>query len=111
MAVFDACLSTMILALVVQALSDKKNEQYELSTVASIVSITLTALPCAFGYNAGGLFNPARDLGPRLFVWIAGWGNQVWSANNYFSLIPIFGPLLGSIIGTLIYCFFVSNNW
>jgi glycerol uptake facilitator-like aquaporin len=28
--------------------------------------------------------NFARDFGPRLFSWIAGYGNEVWSAGNYY---------------------------
>ena len=28
--------------------------------------------------------NLARDFGPRLFSWMAGYGNEVWSAGNYY---------------------------
>jgi hypothetical protein len=28
--------------------------------------------------------NFARDFGPRLFSWMAGYGTEVWSAGNYY---------------------------
>jgi hypothetical protein len=39
--------------------------------------------------------NLARDFGPRLFSWMAGYGTEVWTAGNYyFWVCPVFDYLL-----------------
>lgn len=37
--------------------------------------------PCGFGLTK---INLARDFGPRLFSWMAGYGSEVWSAGNHY---------------------------
>lgn len=64
----------------------------------------------AFGYNCGYAINPARDLSPRLLTFIAGWGPQVFEFRNYF-WIPVVGPTIGSLVGTILYYTFIGNHW
>ncbi|KAG7264321.1 hypothetical protein CRUP_009943, partial [Coryphaenoides rupestris] len=45
----------------------------------------------------------ARDLGPRIFSAMAGWGMQVFTVRNCWFLVPIFAPFLGTIIGVVVY--------
>jgi aquaporin-3 len=33
----------------------------------------------SMGFNSGYAVNPARDLGPRLFTALAGWGSGVFT--------------------------------
>jgi glycerol uptake facilitator-like aquaporin len=35
--------------------------------------------------------NPARDFGPRLFTFVAGWGVEVFRAGNAWWWVPIVG--------------------
>lgn len=37
--------------------------------------------------------NLARDFGPRLFTWMAGYGNEVWTAGNYYFWVMIVSAL------------------
>ena len=53
----------------------------------------------AFGFNSGYAINPARDLGPRLFTAVAGWGSEVFTAGNGWWWVPIVGPLVGGVLG------------
>jgi glycerol uptake facilitator protein len=58
--------------------------------------------------------NPARDFGPRLFAWLAGWGQTalpgtVDGAFSWYFWIPIIGPLIGGVIGVLIYDWFIGD--
>lgn len=65
----------------------------------------------AFAYNCGYAINPARDFAPRLFTLIAGWGSQTFTAGNYFFWIPIVGPLVGAVVGSLIYTVMIASHW
>ena len=67
----------------------------------------------SYGANAGYAINPARDLGPRLLALAAGWGQTAIPGNGvgfsgYF-WIPIVGPLVGGVVGILLYGFFIKN--
>ncbi|KRX12386.1 Aquaporin-3, partial [Trichinella nelsoni] len=47
--------------------------------------------------------NLSRDLGPRLFTALAGWGSEVFTVRNGWFLVPVFAPFLGTIVGVIIY--------
>jgi glycerol uptake facilitator protein len=67
----------------------------------------------SFGANAGDAINPARDLGPRLLAWIEGWKSIAVPGDygnvNSYMWIPIVGPLIGGVIGAVVYDFSVRN--
>jgi glycerol uptake facilitator protein len=65
------------------------------------------AIGISFGANAGYAINPARDFGPRMLAWIAGWSSIAFpgdygNVNTYF-WIPIVGPMVGAAITAPIY--------
>jgi len=75
--------------------------------------LVVGALIMAIGFSLGGTtgfaINPARDLGPRIahfFLPIKGKGTSDW---NYAS-IPVFGPLLGALLGTSLYQILYKND-
>ena len=41
--------------------------------------ITVATIGVTFGMNCGYPINPARDLSPRIFTAIAGWGTEVFT--------------------------------
>ncbi|CAJ0960652.1 unnamed protein product, partial [Mesorhabditis belari] len=54
--------------------------------------------------NTGYAINPARDLGPRLFLWTVGYGEDLFkSLNHWYWLIPVLGPLIGAMLGGWLY--------
>ena len=59
--------------------------------------------------NAGYAINPARDFGPRLFAYLAGWGEHAIPGPHGYLWIPIVGPLVGAALGALLYDFFIGD--
>ena len=61
-----------------------------------------------FYFYSSGAINPARELGPRIFV------SMVQSADvgfkDMFWLIPTIGPLIGGVFGALTYLIFISAH-
>jgi glycerol uptake facilitator protein len=77
------------------------------------VGFVVVAVGLSFGANAGYAINPARDFGPRLFAWIAGWG-KVAIPGNYGNIdnylwIPIVGPIIGGLVGAYAYDFAIRD--
>ncbi len=113
----DQIVGTAFLLIFVVAITDTRNTAPESNMTPLIVGFAVAAIGMSYGANAGYAINPARDFGPRLFAYIAGWGKVAlpgtYSApgfhfSNYF-WIPIIGPLIGGIIGVLIYDFFIGD--
>src|SRR5919198_5279454 len=103
----DQVVGTAFLLGFVFALTDERNQPPKANLAPLIVGFIDVAIGLSFGANAGYAINPARDLGPRLFAGIAGWGD-VAIPGNYANVsgylwIPIVGPLLGGLIGAFVY--------
>ena len=67
-----------------------------------IVGLLIAAIGFSFGGTTGFAINPARDLGPRIahaILPIAGKGGSDWA----YSWVPVAGPILGGMTGTLVY--------
>ncbi|TXN29325.1 MIP/aquaporin family protein [Lacisediminihabitans profunda] len=109
----DQIVGTMFLVLIVVAVIDLRNTAVQSNLGPLIIGFAVAAIGISFGANAGYAINPARDLGPRLLAWIAGWGNlAVPGDGTWFSAymwVPILGPLIGGIIGVLVYDLFIGD--
>lgn len=106
----DQIVGTGLLLLVIFALGDAKNLAPEPKASPLFVGALVVLLGMSFGYNAGYAINPARDLGPRLFTAIAGWGSDVFRAGNGWWWVPIVGPLTGGVLGGFVYDLFVTRH-
>jgi glycerol uptake facilitator protein len=75
-----------------------------------VVGGLILAIGISLGGTTGYAINPARDLGPRLahyFLPIHDKGDSGWP----YATIPIFGPLLGGVWGTLTYKFLFQQEF
>jgi glycerol uptake facilitator protein len=77
-----------------------------------MIGLVVAAIGMSFGANAGYAINPARDFGPRLFAYFAGWGQvalpgTVPGSFSWYFWIPIVAPL-GGVLGVLIYDWFIG---
>ncbi len=99
----DQIVGTAILLLVIRAIGDARNVGPTGNLAPLIVGLLVVVIGMCFGLNAGYAINPARDLGPRLFTAVAGWGPDVFRAGNYWFWVPIVGPLIGGVVGVTVY--------
>jgi len=75
-----------------------------------IVGGLIVAIGLSLGGSTGYAINPARDFGPRVahfLLPIKGKGPSNWT----YSWVPIFGPIIGGIQGSLTYDAFFRNNF
>lgn len=68
-----------------------------------LIGLIVLTMGTTFGINAGFGLNPARDLGPRIFTAIAGWGGNPFSVHNNWWIYPVLGQLIGGALGGLAY--------
>ncbi|XP_007258373.2 aquaporin-3a [Astyanax mexicanus] len=100
---FDQLIGTAALIVCILAIVDPFNNPIPQGLEAFTVGFTVLVIGLSMGFNSGYAVNPARDLGPRLFTSIAGWGSRVFTNGNYWFLVPIFAPFLGTIVGVIVY--------
>jgi len=103
----DQVVGTAFLVAFVFAVVDELNQPVRANLAPVVIGFVVVAIGISFGANAGYAINPARDLGPRLFAGLAGWG-EVAIPGNYANVsgylwIPIVGPFLGGLIGAFVY--------
>ena len=106
----DQVVGTMLLMAGVLAVTDQKNVAPPAWLTGPLVGLLVVAIGVAFGFNAGYAINPARDLGPRLFTFVAGWGSGVFAAGNGWWWVPVAGPVVGAILGATAYDVFVNKH-
>ncbi|CAL8329798.1 unnamed protein product [Arctogadus glacialis] len=107
---FDQLIGTAALIVCILAIVDPYNNPIPQGLEAFTVGFVVLVIGLAMGFNSGYAVNPARDLGPRIFTSMAGWGMEVFTARNCWFLVPIFAPFLGSIIGVVVYQMMVGYH-
>jgi glycerol uptake facilitator protein len=99
----DQIIGTALLLLCITAVTDSRNSAPSSRIAPMLVGLTVVAIGMAFGSLHGYAINPARDFGPRLFTVVAGFShNGLTDGTNEF-WVPIAGPIIGGLIGVLIY--------
>lgn len=101
-------LGTMILAFVVFAVTDNRNAGSPASGTAPVfIGLTVSVLISVIAPLTQACFNPARDFGPRLFAYFAGWG--VIALPGFSDLgwltVYIIAPMAGAVLGGGLYDF------
>jgi glycerol uptake facilitator protein len=110
----DQIAGTAFLLMLIAAILDLRNQAVKANLAPLIVGLVVAAIGMSYGANAGYAINPARDFGPRLFTYAAGWDSLAFpgSVSGAFSAywwIPIVGPLIGGVIGILVYDLFIGD--
>jgi glycerol uptake facilitator protein len=99
-------LGTAILALVVLAVTDEANRGGPADRFAPVfIGLTVSLLISVLAPLTQACFNPARDWGPRLFAFLAGWGSAAIPGPNGIGSVVVYiiGPVVGALIGAGVY--------
>lgn len=111
-AFFVEMVITAILMMLILALTDDGNGVPRGPLAPLLIGLLIAALGGAFGPLTGFAMNPARDFAPKLFAFLAGWGDIAFTGGRdipYF-LVPIFGPIVGALLGGFIYTREIGQN-
>jgi glycerol uptake facilitator len=103
----DEVIGTAFLVLFVFAVVDEWNAPVKANLAPLVIGFAVVAVGISFGANSGYAINPARDFGPRLLAWAAGYGKiampgDYGNVSTYF-WIPIVAPLIGAAIAGYLY--------
>ncbi|XP_058609520.1 aquaporin-10b isoform X2 [Onychostoma macrolepis] len=101
--VVDQIIGTAALLVCVLALGDPHNTPAPPGLEPVLVGAAVLVIGISMGSNSGYAINPARDFGPRLFSYIAGWGDDVFRAGHGWWWIPVFVTCVGALLGALLY--------
>lgn len=95
---------TAILAFVIFALTERRNAGIPTNgMVPFFIGFTVAALISLFAPITQAGWNPARDFGPRIVSWLAGWGEIAIPGPEGGFWIYILGPLVGAPLGALLF--------
>jgi glycerol uptake facilitator protein len=94
---FDQVVGTAFLIGLILAIVD--NQPPSLQPL--LIGLVVVAIGVSWGGMHGYAINPARDFGPRLFTLVAGFQNTGFASHAWW--VPIVGPLLGGLLGALVY--------
>jgi glycerol uptake facilitator protein len=105
-------IGTTVLVLVILCVTDPRNRTHPGPLTAATIGLTITMLISLFGPLTMAGFNPARDLAPRLFSSVAGWGSIVFRANGSgWLLVYVVAPLVGGQAGAIAYRLFFRGGY
>ena len=101
-------LGTGILVLMIFALVDRRNSSLPVKWLAPVfIGLTVAMIISMMAPLTMGGWNPARDFGPRLVSYFAGWGGMAIPGPSGGFWAYIAGPLAGGPIGAAVYEFLI----
>ena len=106
-AILTELLATGFLAFMVFAVTDTRNAQAPSARMAPLfIGATVLTMVAVFGPMTQACMNPARDFGPRITAFFAGWKSIAFPGPN--GALPtlsvyLISPLVGAVLGGFIY--------
>ncbi|HND52248.1 MAG TPA: MIP/aquaporin family protein [Pirellulaceae bacterium] len=95
-------LGTAVLAMIVFALTESRNSERPQGNLAPVfIGLTVSCLISVLAPLTQACFNPARDFGPRMFAYFAGWGSVAWPGASDLGWLTVYivAPIAGAIAG------------
>lgn len=94
-----------ILVCLILALTDDGNGVPRGPLAPLLIGLLIAVIGGSFGPLTGFALNPARDFGPKVVAYLAGWGDIAFTGGRdipYF-LVPMFAPIVGGLLGAFGY--------
>ena len=110
-ALVEVVITSMLMGMIM-ALTDDGNGVPKGPLAPLLIGLLVAVIGASTGPLTGFAMNPARDFGPKLFTWMAGWGDSAMTGGRdipYF-IVPIIAPLIGACLGAAIYRYLIGNN-
>ncbi|WLI77624.1 propanediol diffusion facilitator PduF [Kosakonia sp. H02] len=103
---------TSILMGLIMALTDDGNGVPRGPLAPLLIGLLVAVIGASMGPLTGFAMNPARDFGPKLFIFFAGWGETAMTGGRdipYF-IVPIVAPIIGACGGAACYRYLIGKN-
>lgn len=91
-------IGTGILGFVIFALTNAKNTVMQSGFVPPIIGLTVGSLIAVLAPLTQAGFNPARDFGPRIIAFLAGWKTVAFQGWWVYVLAPLLGATAGAFL-------------
>ncbi|EPQ26598.1 uncharacterized protein PFL1_05919 [Pseudozyma flocculosa PF-1] len=110
-AFYSEFLASATLVMAIFALSDKSNLAPPKGTQPFAVFLVLLAIGSSLGFDTGYAINGARDTGPRIALWLVGYGSRVWTHDGFYWLwAPWIASISGGTLGAALYDLFIYTG-
>jgi glycerol uptake facilitator protein len=96
---------TFLLLIMIFALTEGCNIGRPNDAMAPLfIGLTVSSVICLIAPLTQAGLNPARDFGPRMIAWMAGWGAAAFpDQSGGFFFVYIMGPMIGAILAALFF--------
>ncbi|HCC51368.1 MAG TPA: aquaporin [Porphyromonadaceae bacterium] len=110
LAIAAEAFGTFLLLLFIFALTEGCNVGRPSDTMAPVfIGLTVTSIICLIAPLTQAGLNPARDVGPRIVAWLAGWGNAAFPDNSGgFFFVYILGPVIGGSVAAFFFLYMLE---
>jgi glycerol uptake facilitator protein len=101
---------TFLLLLMIFALTEGCNVGRPNDALAPVfIGLTVSSIICLIAPLTQAGLNPARDFGPRIIAWAAGWGSAAFPDQvGGFFFVYILAPIVGAILASLFFVYLLE---
>ncbi|KAK4701973.1 hypothetical protein P7C70_g4252, partial [Phenoliferia sp. Uapishka_3] len=109
---FSVFIGAALLMGAIAAFTDTGNNPATPGLTPLLLGLVMVGIASSFGYQTGFVLNPARDLGPRLFLWLTGSSrHELWIDESAYGIwTPAIGATTGAIFGIFLYDLLIYNG-